>query len=362
MKIVGPEVVHARMVAELGLDPAALDLTSVEAIAQALRRAAGLFCPCTAATLVRGVVNPLEGLVDDSEKLRECVEDTLDALVAHGDLLELAEIDSNAAPSGKLFYAAAPAFVRRQSGSVLVLGLVPDQGLPLPEEMEHRIEYANHVRRIAGDRHESLPQTLLELGFLELSYETWSSAPVTASPSQHLQRHDDLLSQGTIALEIPGLVVLDPARTPTYYRGRWREVTPAMTGRLVGRRRQAYGADVWCYVELHNGAPRKLLDLPVAGSRWRGCDEAWMLQAAIDFVLGQPQRLRSRPGPQGTVVLDFFSPVPTWAHRRWSAMGDPVATSGCLFSYALPDRESREEIEFARERLWLAPLSDRRGR
>jgi hypothetical protein len=46
----------------LALDPSALDLTSIEAIAGALRRAASFLCPCGAATLVRTVVRPLQGL------------------------------------------------------------------------------------------------------------------------------------------------------------------------------------------------------------------------------------------------------------------------------------------------------------
>ena len=62
MKQLGPAEVHAQKVAELGLDPGSLDLASVEAIAGALRRAAGFLCPCTAPTLVRSVVHPLRGL------------------------------------------------------------------------------------------------------------------------------------------------------------------------------------------------------------------------------------------------------------------------------------------------------------
>src|SRR5262245_25960556 len=80
--------VHAQKVAELGLDPTALDLTSIEGLASAVRRAATFLCPCSAATLVRGVVRPLRGLVPDLEALKGLVEETLEAMIAHGDILE----------------------------------------------------------------------------------------------------------------------------------------------------------------------------------------------------------------------------------------------------------------------------------
>ena len=53
-----PTEVHANKVAELGFDQTALDLTSIEAIAAALRRAANFLCPCAATTLVRAVAEP----------------------------------------------------------------------------------------------------------------------------------------------------------------------------------------------------------------------------------------------------------------------------------------------------------------
>src|SRR5207245_9270539 len=57
----------------------------------------------------------------------------------------------------------------------------------------------------------------------------------------------------------------------------------------------------------------------------------------------------------GTRIVDCFSPVPMWARRRWDAVGEPVASSGCLFSYKFTEREISEELAFARDRLWLTP-------
>lgn len=128
MNILSADQVHARKVSELGLDPETLDLTSSEAIASALRRTAGFLCPCAAPTLVRAVLNPLRGLVSDLEAVKESIETILEALVAHGDLLESADITTDQGREGRLMlYTAPPSFVHRQSGAVLLIGVTPDQ-------------------------------------------------------------------------------------------------------------------------------------------------------------------------------------------------------------------------------------------
>jgi hypothetical protein len=111
-------------------------------------------------------------------------------------------------------------------------------------------------------------------------------------------------------------------------------------------------------VELKNGIPEKLVGLPFLHPRMRGCDEAWRLQSAIDAARGTPQLFNVRGGDvQGSRVVDFYSPVPAWAQKRWDAVGEPVPGSGCLFSYKFPASELQEEINFIRERLWLAQES-----
>src|SRR5687767_6377005 len=115
--------VHAQKIAELGLDPAALDLTSIEGLAGAIRRAASFLCPCSAATLVRGVVRPLRGLVPDLEAAKGLVEETLDAMIAHGDLLEQRDLENEYETARMLLYAAPASFVARASGMLVLLGI-----------------------------------------------------------------------------------------------------------------------------------------------------------------------------------------------------------------------------------------------
>lgn len=353
--------VHMQKVAELGLDPGALDLTSVEAVAGALRRAASFICPCTAPTLVRAVVRPLRGLVQDLDAFKVLVEETLDAMSAHGDILEQRDVEGYR--TAALLYAAPAGFVPRESGAAILLGVTSDQLSALPDDLEARVEYVNHLRRLSPSPDKDLRSDLLQLGLIETSYSAWLRAPQLETAAQHVTRLDRLLDDAQPSRDVPGLSLLDAARGVRYYRGRWVEPR-AQSGNFVARRSQAYGADLWCYVKMRDGNPERLIDLPVAGGRWRGCDEAWHLQLAIDAHRGEPQRFRLRPGPGETRLIELFSPVPMWAKRRWDAVGEPVLASGCLFAYRFAQDEVAEEVQFVRNALWLDAMiadSERRS-
>jgi len=357
MKRLNAIEVHARKVEELGLDPTAVDLTSIEAIACALRRVSSFLCPCAASTLVRGVIRPLQGLVNNLATLKDVVESTLEAMVAHGDFIEQFEVGGcTEYGTRRLLYAAPPSFILRQSGLAILLGIASDQLSVLPDDLEARIEYITHIRRLVPLSGQDLRAELSQLGLIELSYEKWLRQPPVESPGQHVSRFNQLLDVAPPSIEIPGLSLLDPTRPVRYYPGRWVELANH-SGRYVGRRAQAYGADLWCYVEVERGTPIRFVDLPHKNSVWRGCDEAWRLQAAIDHDHGTPQMFRLRSGPRGTRVIDLFSPVPMWARRRWDAVGEPVESSGCLFSYKFGVDEVLEEVDFLKDKLWFVETS-----
>jgi len=349
--------VHARKVAELGLDPSAVDLRSIEALAGALRRAASVLCPCTASTLVRSVVGPLRGLVDDLAAIKDLVEDTLEAMIAHGDFLEQRDIEADQERGAALLYAAPPGFVSRKSGAVILVGVASDQVSALPDSLQLRTEYVNNVRRLSPVPGEDLRSDLKQHGLIETSYDSWLRAPPVETPARRVSRLNSVLDAAPPSRDVPGLSLLDPQRPIRHYRGRWTEPR-AKSGRFVARRSQAYGADLWCYAQLRDGNPERIVDLPVAGSRWRGCDEAWHVQLAIDWVRGEPQEFRIRSGLGATRVMELFSPVPMWARRRWDAVGEPVPGSGFLFAYRFAEAELDEELRFAREALWLRDTTD----
>src|SRR5262245_20867892 len=165
MKQLTPSEVHALKVSELSLDPSALDLTTIEALAGALRRAASFLCPCTASTLVRAVEQPLRGLIDEVGATRDSVEDVLESLIAHGDILESKDIDPAALKEGpSLLYAAPPSFLVRKSGIVILLGIASDQLSALPDDLQRRIEYVHYIRRLQPIQQDNLRDELLQLG------------------------------------------------------------------------------------------------------------------------------------------------------------------------------------------------------
>lgn len=350
MILLTPEQLHSHAIADLGLDASSVDLTSPEALAACVRRAAGFACPCAPRTLIRAVARALEGLAEDHGAVEAAVEQAVDALTSYGDLIELpGELDGKVV--ARVLYAAPPSFVPRANGGALLVGIVPDHRSALPSELEARIEHVAHVRRLPPGALEDARGELRQLGLLELSYERWCGAPPAASPDALIARYGALLSRAPPATEIQGLVILDPAREVTYYRGRW-DAPRSRSGAYVARRERAYGADLWCFAKLNDGRPERFIDLPLS-ERARGCDEAWLIQMALDARAGHRQRVRTRRVDATTTLVEFYSPVPAWARRRWDAIGEPTPPSKCLFAYRLPTAEIDEEIQFMRQRLWL---------
>lgn len=356
MKRLSVAEVHAHKVAELGLDPNEVDLTSPEGFAGALRRAASFLCPCSAATLLRAVVAPLRGIATNLDEAKELAESTLEALVAHGDLHEQPDLQNDGASARVLLYAAPGSFVVRQSGLAILLGVIVGQRSPLPPELARRIHHLGHVRRLSPLAGEDLRSELRQHGLIELTADSWLKTPRIGSAAALVAATDHALDSVAPSRDIPGLSLLDPTKPVSYYRGRWAELK-SQTGRYVARRTRAYGADLWCYVRLANGQPEKMIDLPRPGISWRGCDEAWHLQMAIDAERGARQQFRVTSDTRDHSVLEFFSPVPAWARRRWDAIGEPVPLRGCLFAYRIERTELDEERRFARDVLWLEEIS-----
>jgi hypothetical protein len=152
---------------------------------------------------------------------------------------------------------------------------------------------------------------------------------------------------------VDGIQILDSGRPVNFYRGRWRQPSTKDTGQFVARRPQAYGSDLWCYVELKDGEPQHLIDLPLSADSMRGCDEAWRLQAAIDAARHQPQSFRLEHSGSAHVLLSLFGPPPSWLQRRWDGCGKPVSSRSALVTYLLPASNLAVELDFLRRMLWL---------
>lgn len=351
MKTLTPEEVRACGVRTLGLDSDAFDLLSIEGIAAALRRVAGFLCPCPQRTLVQAVVEPLHEIIGDRQQFSELVEDTLEAMITYGDLLEEFEVGLvERSHRSSLIYAAPPCFVWRDGGTIFLIGIAPDHLSALPKRLELRIESLNHIRRLFPEKGEDLRVELRQLGLSELSMDAWlRQAPPHESAGDHIKRISSKL-RSTHGI-IDGLTILNSAKPVTHYRRRWGD-PGNQTGRFVARRPQTYGNDIWCYVELLQGRATQLLDFPTANSGLRGCDEAWRLQMAIDTESKTPQSFKVRKESLSAIV-ELYSPLPIWVLRRWNVIGEPTTKMNSLFAYKFPSSEISEETEFMQKHLWL---------
>ena len=335
----------------LGLSPSASPIDD-PFLAAMLRRAAAILCPCSPATIINSVLDALQYVVEDRSSVEDRLADLTDKLVVTGDLLELNQVTTDDPDiKGTWLFAAPPSFVARPDGTIFLLGLATDEVTPLPTSFAANVVHEGVVRVFVPEAPEDARAVLLDLGWLELPAGAWLKAPRPETAAQMRDFMLRKLEEQPPSGAITDLMILDASRDTRFYSRRWVKPTD-QTGHYVARRPQAFGAPLWGLMALANGAPTKFLDLPLKGTRWRGCDVAWHLQMAIDDALGRPQIYRRRD-TTGGILLDFFSPLPLWATRRLAVLGYPVPAEHCLFTYRLPNREADAEETFLRERLWL---------
>ena len=340
-------------VVSLSLDPTVLELSSTEALSELLRRVASFRCPTTQRDLLDVAVSMTRDFVDEPD-LRDRLRELLREIVGTGDLLELPTPDGE----GILVYLAVPSFVERGRDRFLLLGVRP-HGAPLLEgEAMEDVEPEGHVRFLNLTGHPEPTAYLKDLGLRELGRGAWLKTPRAVEPQDFIAEFDsrlDAAAPGT--MELAGAALLDPAARVTFYKGRWRAPSESDTGRFVGRRPQAYGSDLWIYAELQAGSFTRVIDLPVLQDLSRGADEAWRLQAAVDHLGGNPQRLRLEGKANDRSVLSVFSPLPSWAQRRLDMVGTPVPPrGGALMCYSIRQDEAPTEVAALRSLMWLKEI------
>lgn len=346
------EAVALETVETLGLDPA-IELLSAEGLAASTRRAASFMCPTTHGALVRATSEVLSGLPGFGEQTPEEIAQLIDSMIAYGDLLELPHEDAQG--RRRLLFLGPPSYVpRRTANACLLLGIRPEGAELVSDELLSSIEYVGHARALRAAEGQELDKLLEGEGLARLRSEQWLQSPRQSSPEDLISfcrdRLDALGQSGDLELQL-----IDPNSSVTYYRGRWRGLRTSDDGYFVARRAQAFGADLWCFVQITQGTIAKLIDLPLQSPLVPAADEAWRLQAAIDALAGHPQRVRvSEPEP-GARQLAFFSPLPSWMQRRLDVIGVACPRSrGALFAYNLAADDADEELDFLTDQLWLS--------
>lgn len=355
---VSSEEVLQRSREALGLTPQSERAVDNAFVAGLIRHSAGFLCPCSPATLRAAALESLQYLAGNSmEELTEKIDEAIEGLVIGGDLLELHQVTAaDSSVKGTWLFAAPPSYIIRPSGSIFLTGIVADRDTYLPQSLMSRIHHDGYTRAIMPAAEEKFTDEFAALGLQELNQNNWLRTPKMQSAREVFAGLEVSLSAQGRSGHISDLRIIDPAQPVSYYRGRWT-APKRHTGMFVGRRPQEYGAPLWCFVELENGEAIKLLDFPQPKSRWRGCDDAWRLQMAIDSNNGNPQRYRVRES-EDYAFIDFYSPIPSWAERRLMIFGRHAEPEKCLLSYRVPHGELAAEEEFLRTHLWLSSVED----
>lgn len=352
MKRVDREVLADQVVQELGLDQTAFSIDSAEASAAILRRVAAFRCPCPPSTLISEAANCAEGLRHGAvDEIKAEYEGVLQDLQAYGDLV--LDFDRGSGKAVRLLFLGPLGFTRRPGPHVLLHGVAAEEPDTIPDALQPRVSRIRHTRRFEiGDGED--PRDLLgPFGFLEVPESQWLRVPKLGTAQEYVSRLDKLLSAVKARGSAFDLTVLLPDSSVTHYRSRWTEAVPS-DGRYVARRRQMYGASLWCYAEVQSGELMRFLDLPVSLGVRNGFDEAWALQAAIDQNLAHPQRFRIRDQDDGSVAIEVFGPVPSWIQRRWESVGIPATPSRqALAAYAFEAVDIASEVAFLEEANWM---------
>jgi hypothetical protein len=352
-----PDEVAAGAVDTLGLDNTIADLATPEVLAAAIRRAASFTCPVTPRVLSRVVEESLHGLLGEASSDSEAaspVRAILDNLVAYGDLLEAPVDDEDRGTTHRTLFLGQPAFVHVSATTCILMGVRAEGLALLDDDLTERVDHDAHVRRLELEAGEDASVLLGSVGLQGIREEEWLRRPPTCAPDVLVAEYELRLNNAGPSGSIDGCRILDTSQPVSYYRGRWRAPTKRDTGHYVARRPLQYGADSWCYAALSSGEVVNLVDLPLRQRLDRACDDAWRLQAALDCLAENPQRVRvAPPGRSGRVVLHLLSPIPSWSQRRLDAVGRPLPKQrGSLISYSLNEGQLEAELSFLAQTMW----------
>lgn len=178
------------------------------------------------------------------------------------------------------------------------------------------------------------------------------TTPRVEPAGKYVEEWHRRLRDAPIGSRPEGLLICKPTRRGMIYRDRWTPAAVEETGLFVARRPQRFGADLWCLVDLQPNSAARILDLFSTGDTLRPCDVAWQIQMALDERAGLAQAFRCRSNGVRSMI-DFFSPIPSWAERRLLLVGRRQTGPGYLYSYEMATTAADSERRFLCESLWM---------
>ena len=325
-------------------------LSSQEAVAALIRRVASFLCPCSRRAVRTAVLQCLRHIVEDSE-LSDTIDGLLEDLIGGGDLVEVAVYQQSDEERPVLLHLAPSQFVQLKDGTIIVLGLEPDDQQLLPDALLKTLVAKRHLRRFRGGPPD-LSHHLTALGFSALREQFWLKTPRLESPQQVIATYDQRIAGAPSGMSVHGLEILRPESPVTFYRGRWGPVD-RRSARVVARRPQRFGANLWCYAEIIEGVPQRVEDL--GRGEVSGADEAWRLQCALDAKGNNPQRFRIDKDPRAEFsLMSIYSPIPNWAQRWLDVVGEEAPRQlGALRTYQVPVGAVAMAASFLTTNLWM---------
>lgn len=331
---------------------------SLEGMTEFARHVASFDCPCSERHLIGSLTRLLLPQYRDGDTrqslnlVREQAEKLVEGLLDHGDLIEVDDAESDS----RLVALRAPAACALTKHKVILLGIVPCGSDSLPTPYRAKRHLKGYSRILTVEDSAATLNDLHTFGYVVVSETEWRQLPEQLNAKLHVASYTSQFRLDNAVGHIDGLRVLDSNRSVLHYKSRWFVKTDG-DGDFIARRQKKYGNEAWAFVRLRHTEPVALLDLPTRAFAFRACDEAWHLQQALDHELGHAQRYRAVPSLDDAVLLQFFSPIPQWAHRRFTSLGDQVDSPECLLAYSFPSADiAAAEIKFAETRMWLAPL------
>jgi hypothetical protein len=331
---------------------------SLEGMAEFARHVASFDCPCSERHLIGSLTRllPPQYSEGDTRQLldlvREQAEKLVEGLLDHGDLIEIDDAESDS----RLVALRAPAVCALSKHKVILLGIVPCCSDSLPNHYRETRHLKGYSRVLTVDDSAATLNDLHTFGYIVISETEWRQLPQQLNAKLHVWFYTSRFRIDNAVGHVDGLRVLDSHKSVLHYKSRWVAKTGS-DGDFVARRQRKYGNEAWAFVRLRQAEPVALLDLPTRAFEFRACDEAWHLQQALDHESGHPQRYKAVTLANDEVLLQFFSPIPQWAHRRFTSLGEQVNCSECLIAYSFPSADiAAPEIKFAESRMWLAPL------